>query len=158
MLRRWLAMQFVDGLYCLYKDLHGQLHDRALLNFFLPRTALPHVTAVHSSGSNDRVHLAFTAQSRNKSVAMGGLEDMFPAWMVNLYTCPDYFQSCDECWHTDGGGLLVKGKIPAKYQKNFFVLQNGLRAIACSHCKDMYTGEGTLRIQIRRSSHHGTSP
>ena len=82
-------------------------------------------------------------------------EDMFPDWMIPLYKCTHYFQSCNECWRSDGAGALVKGKIPAKYQKNFFILCNGSRAIACSHCKDHYTGKGTLRLQIRRSSHHG---
>lgn len=84
-------------------------------------------------------------------------EDLFPSWMITLYTCSDYFQSCDDCWRSDGGGLLVKGKIPAKYQKNFFVLNDGALALACSHCKDLFTGKGTIRIQIRRSSHHGRS-
>lgn len=87
--------------------------------------------------------------------AMVFAEELFPSWMIPLYRCCEYFQSCEECWRSDGGGLLVKGKIPAKYQKNFFVLCNGALALACSHCKDVFVGKGTIRIQIRRSSHHG---
>ena len=87
---------------------------------------------------------------------MPPMEQIFPAWMVNLYECTDFFRSCNDCWETDGDGALVKGKIPAKYLRNYFVICDGAPSIACSHCKNLYPDKGTLTLQIRRSSHHGT--
>ena len=87
---------------------------------------------------------------------MAPMEQIFPTWMVNLYQCTDFFRSCNDCWQADGEGALLKGKIPAKYLRNYFVVREGSRAIACSHCKNLYSEKGTLKLQIRRSSHHGT--